>query len=442
MKLIKYSHLILFILIANPCVSQTLTEDTIAIRNIMQANGLNLQPWEIMGMIEIENDRVSLFRILFTKMQVISADIGKLDKMEVFQSGWPSISELPQEISMCSSLVEINLIGNKFTEFPIELCSVPSLQRINLSMNKITSIPQEISNLKFLTDIDLSENEFDTLPAVIGSLGSLKTLTIVESNNLVSIPEEIGNLKSLWKLGIGNNKQLTTLPSGIGGLTSLQILYLIGNGITSLPDSIGNLFSLEELDIHINKFESLPQSIGKLKRLKILRAERNNLTIVPSSIGALDSIQELNLSYNNLKTLPDSIVKLDPGVCNFCYNDSLVFTERQKAWLGVTDYTDYFQKYCESGIKKIVKSPKSKVKSLIDIVVTKRKIEFQLPDDGNITLAVSDLSGKHRTILCNEFKPAGAYTFFWRKYQKSSGTYLITLKTDKSSVTKKFVLTK
>lgn len=51
-------------------------------------------------------------------------------------------------------------------------------------------------------------------------------------------------------------------------------------------------------------------------------------------------------------------------------------------------------------------------------------IEYQIPHDGKVTLAIYDLSGREITILVNETKPAGIYKINFESGKLSSGTYL------------------
>lgn len=71
------------------------------------------------------------------------------------------------------------------------------------------------------------------------------------------------------------------------------------------------------------------------------------------------------------------------------------------------------------------------------------KIDFEIPSDGIISLAIYDITGRETAkILNNEFRTAGYYTVEFRAGQLSSGIYFYRLKAGDISVTKKMALLK
>lgn len=69
-------------------------------------------------------------------------------------------------------------------------------------------------------------------------------------------------------------------------------------------------------------------------------------------------------------------------------------------------------------------------------------IEFQLPEQSNIRLAVYDILGREVEILVNAKLNAGTYNADWNAAGYSSGVYFYMLSTDKFIQTKKMVLLK
>lgn len=69
-------------------------------------------------------------------------------------------------------------------------------------------------------------------------------------------------------------------------------------------------------------------------------------------------------------------------------------------------------------------------------------IEFSLPENGNVTVRVFDISGKEVATLVNGFKNKGSYSVNFDAASLSSGIYLYELKTENFTSTKKMMLIK
>lgn len=69
-------------------------------------------------------------------------------------------------------------------------------------------------------------------------------------------------------------------------------------------------------------------------------------------------------------------------------------------------------------------------------------INYQLAEEGEVSLKIYDILGKEITTLVNEVKLAGSYDVKFNASNLSSGIYLYTLKTDKYSQSKKMILVK
>lgn len=119
--------------------------------------------------------------------------------------------------------------------------------RLNLSRSKIDTIPQEVFLCTNLVELDLSKNKIEELPAQIGNLVNLEKLSLA-NNGLVHLPKEIGNLKRLIFLGLNRNI-LEDLPAEIGNLESLEVFEMWDNELNDLPDEISKLENLKVLEI-------------------------------------------------------------------------------------------------------------------------------------------------------------------------------------------------
>lgn len=74
------------------------------------------------------------------------------------------------------------------------------------------------------------------------------------------------------------------------------------------------------------------------------------------------------------------------------------------------------------------------------------KINFELPQSGNVKILVYDMSGKEVAVLLNEVKPAGYYTVTFDGFNLSSGIYYYTINAagngNNFTATKKMMLIK
>ncbi|MFZ4591671.1 MAG: GLUG motif-containing protein [Ignavibacteria bacterium] len=71
------------------------------------------------------------------------------------------------------------------------------------------------------------------------------------------------------------------------------------------------------------------------------------------------------------------------------------------------------------------------------------KIDFQLPNDGKVSLKIYDITGREiATLVNNEFKKADYYTVMFNGSSLSSGVYFYRIAADKYVMTKKMVLLK
>jgi hypothetical protein len=70
------------------------------------------------------------------------------------------------------------------------------------------------------------------------------------------------------------------------------------------------------------------------------------------------------------------------------------------------------------------------------------KINFSLPKNSNVKLAVYDMNGREVEILVNQNLQAGVYEADWHPVNFASGIYFYTLKTNEFADTKKMILVK
>ena len=261
---------------------------------------------------------------------------------------------------------------------------------------------------------------FHILPASIKNLENLMQINIAYSD-LTTIPPEIGYLKSITILSLYLNK-IISLPPEIGNLEELRRMNIQQNKLTSLPPEIGNLKKMYSLQIQKNKITSIPDEICNVDSLISISAEYNLISYIPEDIGYMPAFQGINLDYNKLKHVPNSLIPFGLDDVRMCYNDSLVFTEEQKAAWGIKDYEDYFNRVCEAEIEEVMsKSQSSKSK----IYIKPCSIVLTVDNYNHISCSIYNIFGRKIETLINGLLPEGAHTIPWNRNNYSSGIYFI-----------------
>ncbi|MBD3344273.1 MAG: hypothetical protein GF401_04335, partial [Chitinivibrionales bacterium] len=162
------------------CFSQTLIEDTLAIRTLLDKNHL---------------DYIAVSEVAVQEY----ARITQLDLSNNAISGSRKISDLTEHIGSLTSLQTLNLEGNDLTYLPVAVGKLSKLVSLDISRNNIVEIPEEIGVCTALYDLNLSENQLVNLPLAISKLQRLSSLNI--SGNRISVfPDSICRLSELKRL--------------------------------------------------------------------------------------------------------------------------------------------------------------------------------------------------------------------------------------------------
>ena len=210
--------------------SQDYTRDSLAVRAILDSNGLDS----------------------ITVASVTDSSEGRIWRLKLRAK---NLTTIPPAIGNLTGLKELELRNNTITTIPPETGNLTELTRLYLSFNNLTSLPPDIGNLTKLTILYIFFNELTTLPSEIGSLTHL-TMLCIEGNHLTSLPDEIGNLLTLGCLTADEN-DLTSIPPEIGNLANLAELNLARNDLTTLPDSIVKLTPSVKLDLGYNRLDNM-----------------------------------------------------------------------------------------------------------------------------------------------------------------------------------------
>eukprot|EP00002_Diphylleia_rotans_P031358 TRINITY_DN6510_c0_g2_i2.p1 TRINITY_DN6510_c0_g2~~TRINITY_DN6510_c0_g2_i2.p1 ORF type:complete len:833 (-),score=142.85 TRINITY_DN6510_c0_g2_i2:598-3096(-) len=230
------------------------------------------------------------------------------------------LTNLPENVSMLTSLESISIHNNKLKELPSNLfvgmihltnlgihnnclTSLPeslscceSLSRFDAKQNFLAEAPIGLSNLSQIQRIDLDVNMIDAFPISYLAIPSLERLSL-NRNNITCLPFCNPPVFRLCHLDICENK-ISVVAGSIFSLSSLRLLSLKDNLISSLPDSLSECVSLERLNLSNNHLVELPFDWSTLRHLSSLLVQNNKLYHLPESLAMLPKIQELVITGN------------------------------------------------------------------------------------------------------------------------------------------------
>ncbi|KOM34220.1 hypothetical protein LR48_Vigan02g037000 [Vigna angularis] len=130
-----------------------------------------------------------------------------------------------------------------------------------------------VSRCKFLRVLNLDFSEYASLPRCIGKLKHLRSLSLLENENLTELPDSICKLQNLQSLILNGCIKLQKLPKGLANLVSLRCLCITTIEPGCPEKEIASLPSLELLGFYqCDNFESLFKGIllHTLKRLTLI----------------------------------------------------------------------------------------------------------------------------------------------------------------------------
>jgi Leucine-rich repeat (LRR) protein len=70
------------------------------------------------------------------------------------------LEKVPEEISMCQSIIEMHLPGNKLETLPFSFKELAHLKRLNLDNNLFQHLPDQIKSMKNLGHLSIDGNHF------------------------------------------------------------------------------------------------------------------------------------------------------------------------------------------------------------------------------------------------------------------------------------------
>lgn len=219
-------------------------------------------------------------------LQRKSSDFVKLDKCDL--ATYP--------LWQISKLKELNLKGCQHVNLPAdsELWSrFTSLKKIDLGNNTLTDLPDEMSVLSSLEILFLSENEFEYIPKVIGKLNNLRVLSL-RGNSLQELSSSTLPVSSLVWLILTNNN-IHTIDPNIGEAKLLRKLMLSHNNINIVPPELGKCKNLELIRLANNDISSMPKEVLTLSKLAWISLSGNPMSKPPVKIEKVIKETEIQM---------------------------------------------------------------------------------------------------------------------------------------------------
>jgi Leucine-rich repeat (LRR) protein len=206
---------------------------------------------------------------------------------------------------------ELDLSGLGVTSVPPAAWETNDVMKLDLSKNSIEDLPNELSLCSSLQSLILSNNKIKRWPGtVFSSLASLSLLKL-DNNPLAEIlATDLEALSKLEVLDLSGSASSLPEPSAVSKLPHLKELYLRRMKLHGFPDSLLGLKLLRILDLSQNYLTSVPEGIKDLTSLIELDLSDNNITTLPPELGLLEpNLQVLKLDGNPLRSIRRTLLE-------------------------------------------------------------------------------------------------------------------------------------
>ncbi|MED6118727.1 hypothetical protein PIB30_005570 [Stylosanthes scabra] len=250
----------------------------------------------------------------------------------------PSLETL--SLNGCTGLVEFSLTRN---ESPSSLIPQTLLQLCLDGCSSLSLLPNNINILSSLTELSLCQTNIRSLPESIKHMSQLKCLNLSNCKRLQSLPELPSSIESLILRGYDSLEIVSTSDSSFVSSHKLSLLSFDGcKNLKSFCHNI-DLPSLETLslidctslmDFSLMKKDSPSCSVQHDSDtssilpapLKLSLNGCTNLCLLPNNLNMLSSLTELTLCQTNITSLPESMRHLSQLKClNLSNCESLQF---------------------------------------------------------------------------------------------------------------------
>ena len=143
--------------------SQDYTEDSLAVRAILDANSLD--SIRVEDVTKKNNDRIVELGLNSLSIDTITPELGVLTALELLSIQCNPLQSLPEEIGNCTLLVNLELSSNLLTSLPNGVGKLNRLSHLELFYNKLTTINPELCNLySSIKYANFRENKLVSLP--------------------------------------------------------------------------------------------------------------------------------------------------------------------------------------------------------------------------------------------------------------------------------------
>ena len=142
-------------------------------------------------------------------------------------------------ISAEQRIATLYLAGRGLRELPSAIARLTGLTTLNIDRNELSVLPEAFGQLSNLTYLNASDNYLYTLPESFGDLQKLSTAYFIR-NRFTGWPGVFESMPNLSTIDLGGNN-LTILPDGIAAYPGLQRLYINDNYLTALPESFSTM---------------------------------------------------------------------------------------------------------------------------------------------------------------------------------------------------------
>ncbi|KAL6316340.1 hypothetical protein AAG906_017975 [Vitis piasezkii] len=227
-----------------------------------------------------------------------------------------AIKELPNSIGHLQALEILTLSGcSNLERFPEIQKNMGNLWALFLDETAIKGLPYSVGHLTRLDRLNLENcRNLKSLPNSICGLKSLEGLSLNGCSNLEAFSEITEDMEQLERLFL-RETGISELPSSIEHMRGLKSLELINcENLVALPNSIGNLTCLTSLHVrNCPKLHNLPDNLRSLQCcLTMLDLGGCNLMEeeIPNDLWCLSSLEFLNISENHMRCIPAGITQL------------------------------------------------------------------------------------------------------------------------------------
>ncbi|XP_019071921.1 disease resistance protein RPV1-like [Vitis vinifera] len=209
-----------------------------------------------------------------------------------------AIEGLPYSVGHLTRLDRLNLENCKnLKSLPNSICELKSLEGLSLNgCSNLKAFSEITEDMEQLERLFLCETGISELPSSIEHLRGLKSLELINCENLVALPNSIGNLTCLTSLHVRNCPKLHNLPDNLRSLQCcLTMLDLGGCNLMEeeIPSDLWCLSLLVFLNISESRMRCIPAGITQLCKLRILLMNHCPMLEVigelPSSLGWIEA---------------------------------------------------------------------------------------------------------------------------------------------------------